>query len=55
MSNSLDPDETARFEPSHLDLRYLQKPIIIAHGSERTNIYTIYVFSVFFLLKKKIT
>ena len=29
MSNSVDPDETA-----HLDLRCLQKPIIIAYGSE---------------------
>ena len=37
MSNSLDPDETAHYEPSHLDLRYLQKPIIIACGSERVN------------------
>ena len=35
MSNSVDPDETARYVPSHLDLRYLQKPITIAFGSER--------------------
>ena len=35
MSNSVDPDETAHYEPSHLDLRCLQKPIIIAFGSER--------------------
>ena len=35
MSNSLDPDETAHYEPSHLDLRCLQKPITIAYGSER--------------------
>ena len=35
MSNSGDPDETAHYEPSHLDLRCLQKPIIIAYGSER--------------------
>ena len=34
MSNSVDPDET---EPSHLDLCCLQKPIIIACGSERLN------------------
>ena len=26
----LDPDETAHYEPSHLDLCCLQKPIIIA-------------------------
>ena len=30
MSNSVDPDETA-----HLDLRWLQKPIITAYDSER--------------------
>ena len=35
MSNSVDPDEMAHYEPSHLDLRCLQKPIIIACGSER--------------------
>ena len=34
MSNSVDPDETAHCEPSHLDLRCLQKPIIIAYGSD---------------------
>ena len=37
MSNSVDPDETAHFEPSHLDLRCLQNPIIIAYGSEGVN------------------
>ena len=37
MSNSVDPDETAHCEPSHLDLRCLQKPILIACGSEREN------------------
>ena len=35
MSNSVDPDETAHYEPSHLDLCCLQNPIIIACGSER--------------------
>ena len=35
MSNFVAPDETAHCEPSHLDLRCLQKPIIIARGSER--------------------
>ena len=35
LSNSLDPDETAHYEPCHLDLCCLQKPIIIACGSER--------------------
>ena len=33
MSNSVDPDETAHFEPSHLDLRCLQT----ACGSESVN------------------
>ena len=36
MSNSVDPDETAHYEPSQLDLRCLQKPIIIC-GSGRGN------------------
>ena len=35
MSNCVDPDETAHYEPSHQDLCGLQKPIIIARGSER--------------------
>ena len=35
MSNSVDPDETAHYEPSHLDLRCLQTPIIIAYGNEK--------------------
>ena len=37
MSNSIDPDATVLYEPSHLDLRCLQKPIIIACGSVRVN------------------
>ena len=28
MSNSVDPDETAQYEPSHLGLCRLQKPIL---------------------------
>ena len=28
MSNSVDPDETAHDEPSHLDLCCLQKPML---------------------------
>ena len=28
MSNSVDPDETAHYELSHLDLCCLQKPIL---------------------------
>ena len=35
MSNSVDPDEMADYEVSHLDLRCLQKLIKIACGSER--------------------
>ena len=36
MSNSVDPDETAHYEPSHLDLScLLQKPTFIACGSEK--------------------
>ena len=35
MSNSVDPDETAHYEPSHLDLCCLQMPIFFACGSER--------------------
>ena len=34
MPNSVDLDETARSEPSHLDLCCMQKPVIIACGSE---------------------
>ena len=37
MWNSVDPDETAHYEPSHLDLCCLLKPIIIACGGERLN------------------
>ena len=37
MSDSVDPDEMAHYEPSHLDLCCLQKPIIIACASERVN------------------
>ena len=35
MSISVDPDDTAHHEPSHLDLRCLHKNVIIACGSER--------------------
>ena len=38
MSNSVDPDEMAHYEPSHLDLRCLQKPIVITYGSERVHV-----------------
>ena len=35
MSNSVDPDETAHYAPSHLVLCCLQKTVIIACDSER--------------------
>ena len=38
ISNSVHPDETAHYEPSHLDLRCLQNPIIIAKGRERVKV-----------------
>ena len=34
MSNSMDPDETAHYEPSDLDLCCLQRPIVITYASE---------------------
>ena len=41
MSNSVDPDVKVHYKRSHLDLDCLQKPIIIAYGSERFKIYKI--------------
>ena len=41
MSNSVDLDETAHYEPSHMDPCCLQKPIIIACGSERVTALTL--------------
>ena len=38
MPNSVDPDETAHYEPSHLNLRCLQKSIIFACGSEKVKL-----------------
>ena len=35
MSNSVDPDEMAHYEPSHLDLCCLQMPFVITCGNER--------------------
>ena len=34
-SNSVDSDETAHYEPSHLDLYCLRKPNVIACDTER--------------------
>ena len=38
MSNSIDPDGKAHFKSSRLDLHCLQKPAIIAYGSERVKV-----------------
>ena len=35
MSNIVDPDVMAHYEPSHQDLRCLQKSIIITCGSKK--------------------
>ena len=35
MSDTVDPNEMAYYEPFYLDLRCLQKPIVIVNGSER--------------------
>ena len=45
MLNSGDPDETAHYEPSHLDLRCFQKPVVIAYGSERIKAYILRAYS----------
>ena len=37
MSNIVDPDEKAHYEPSHQDLCCLQKSVITACGRERVN------------------
>ena len=47
MSNSVDPDETAHWAVSSgcmLDVCCLQKPIIIAYGSERVKMKNIIIF-----------
>ena len=49
MSNSVDPDETAHDEPSHLDLRSLQKPIIDVFGSESVKLNN-FTFLLYLLL-----
>ena len=54
MSNSIDPNEKALYEPSHRDLCCLQKPIIIAYDSERIkrssqiNIFLILLVNVYY-------
>ena len=34
MANSVDPDETARYEPSHLDPHFLQMVSVLACRAE---------------------
>ena len=51
MSNSIDQDEMAHYEQSHLDLCCLQKPIIIVYGSESVKALSRFVAEDF--LKKK--
>ena len=54
MSNSVDPVGTAHDEPSHLDLRCLQKPIIIDCGSKRVNKKTDRTLKYFFFEENSI-
>ena len=42
MANSVDPDETAHYEPSHLDLHCLQKYLYWSIGMKEVNIYLTY-------------
>ena len=50
MSNSVEPDEAADYEPSYLS-RCLQKPIIIAYSSKRVKRSTIYIYGIWMLIK----
>ena len=43
MSNSVDPDETAHYEPSHLDLCCLQKPIVSPVEMKGLNVQRLYL------------
>ena len=36
MSNSVAPDETAHYEPSHLDLCCLQKPMAVKELNDKS-------------------
>ena len=42
MANSVDPDETAHDEPSHLDLHFLQKESVLAYKVEMVKFYHTY-------------
>ena len=39
MSNSVDPDEMAHYELSHLDIRCLQKPITAEYLWDHENLF----------------
>ena len=38
MANSIDPDETARYEPSHLDLHCLHRVLVLVCQAEKNNL-----------------
>ena len=50
MANSVDPDETARYEPSHLDLRCLQRYLYWSVGMNGLSGYDLYNIAITFLL-----
>ena len=45
MANCVDPDETARYEPSHLDLHCLQKVSVLVCGDDKIKAYVLTRFS----------
>ena len=48
MANSVDPDETARYEPSHQDLHCLHKYLFRSAGLEGlNNIYILLIVKIF--------
>ena len=62
MANSVDPDETAHYEPSHLDLHRLQKYMSSSTGLKAVNslgtrIYPLHILGIlitfFILLHRK--
>ena len=56
MSNSVDPDETAHYEPSYLDLRCLHKSVLSLMAVKELGCPKIILFFIVnnFKLKKKI-
>ena len=47
MANSVDPDETARYEPSHLDLHCLQRYLYWSAGMKglKSNTYFLFYYT----------